>query len=65
MAVGYACTLNTQKHHKLPSPISTSAHIDPKSFVPDDIPRTKYVFVRHDVHRGPLQRPYDGPYEVI
>ena len=43
--------LDAQKHHK--------------SFVPDDILRTKYVFVRHDAHRGPLQRPYDWPYEVI
>ena len=38
--------LDTQKHHKVPPPIPTSAHTAPKSFVPDGILRTKYVFVR-------------------
>ena len=57
-------SLDTQKHHKLPPLIPTSAHTAAKSFVPDDILRTKYVFVRRDARRGPLQRPYDGPYKV-
>ena len=35
------------------------------SHVPNNIMSTDYVFVRHDVHRGPLHRIYDGPYHVI
>ena len=41
--------LDIRKHHKLPPPIPTSAHIAPKLFVPDDIIRTKYAFLRHDI----------------
>ena len=26
---------------------------------------TDHVFIRHDAHRGPLHRIYDGPYHVI
>ena len=37
--------LDTQKHHKLPPPIPTSAHTATKSFVPDNILRARYVFV--------------------
>ena len=35
------------------------------SRVPNNIMRIDYVFVRHDAHRGPLRRIYDGPYHVI
>ena len=35
------------------------------SHVPNNIMSTDYVFVRHDAHRGPLHRIYDGPYHVI
>ena len=33
------------------------------SRVPNNIMSTGYVFVRHDAHRGPLHRIYDGPYQ--
>ena len=33
--------------------------------IPDELLSSKYVFVRHDGHRTPLQHPYEGPYEVI
>ena len=35
------------------------------SHVPNNIMSTDYVFVRHDAHRGPLHRIYDGLYHVI
>ena len=27
--------------------------------------QSKFVFIRKDSHKNPLQRPYDGPYRVI
>ena len=45
--------------------VPTSSHSNTKTHVPDDILSAKYAFIRHDSHRTPLQRPYDGPYEVI
>ena len=35
------------------------------SRVSNNIMSTDYVSVRHDAHRGPLHRIYDGPYHVI
>ena len=35
------------------------------SRVPNNTMSTDYVSVRHDAHRGPLHRIYDGPYHVI
>jgi len=46
-------------------PIPTSAHSNINTHVPNELATARYVFIRHDAHRGPLQRPYDGPYEVI
>lgn len=46
-------------------PIPTSKHRNQSPHVPPNLQASKYVFVRHDAHRGPLQRPYDGPFEVI
>lgn len=34
-------------------------------YVPSNLASTGYVYVRHDAHRHPLQRPYDGPYSII
>ncbi|KAJ8401803.1 hypothetical protein AAFF_G00377740 [Aldrovandia affinis] len=30
-----------------------------------DLQSARYVFIRHDAHRNPLQPPYDGPYRVV
>lgn len=46
-------------------PIPTSRHGLPQSYVPKDLPSAKYVFIRHDGHRAPLQPPYDGPFRVL
>ena len=34
------------------------------SFSPD-LKQSGFVFVRHDAHHSPFQRPYDGPYKVL
>lgn len=33
-------------------------------YVPQDLHKTKYVFLRTDTHKPPLTPPYSGPYEV-
>jgi len=33
--------------------------------LPSSLGHTGYVYVRQDCHRGPLQRPYAGPFRVV
>ncbi|KAK7901478.1 hypothetical protein WMY93_018247 [Mugilogobius chulae] len=40
-------------------------HCLPQFYVPSDLRSAKFVFVRHDAHRSPLQPPYDGPFRVL
>ena len=42
-------------------PSSSSSSV----FIPPSLMRAKQVYIRHDAVRRPLQRPYDGPYDVI
>ena len=46
-----------------PHPITR--HGEKKTFVFRELETSPYVFVRHDASGGPLQPPYDGPYQVI
>ena len=46
-------------------PSSTSFHCKNKSFFPTALKNAKFVFVRRDMHRSPLQKPYDGPYKAV
>ena len=48
-------------------PVPTTAHGEDKvqSHVPKALNQAKYVFVRHDARKPPLQSPYDGPFEVL
>jgi hypothetical protein len=46
-------------------PVPTSAHCTVKTNVPDDLTKARFVFVRTDARRTPLQTPYEGPYAVI
>ncbi|KAJ8397610.1 hypothetical protein AAFF_G00436090 [Aldrovandia affinis] len=46
-------------------PTPTSNHSLPRIHVPQDLQSARYVFIRHDAHRNPLQPPYDGPYRVV
>ncbi|KAK3766920.1 hypothetical protein RRG08_040441 [Elysia crispata] len=45
--------------------IPTSHHGLSTPSIPSSLKNARFVFVRRDCHRGPLQRPYNGPYRVI
>ena len=47
------------------SPHPITRHGEKKTFVFRELETSPYVFVRHDASGGPLQPPYDGPYQVI
>lgn len=40
-------------------------HAKPLVFVQDELSKCSHVFVRIDAVKRPLQRPYDGPFEVV
>ena len=47
------------------APVPTSRHGTSPASVPAELQRAKFVFIRRDAHRTPLQRPYEGPFKVI
>ncbi|XP_037831836.1 uncharacterized protein LOC112451161 [Kryptolebias marmoratus] len=47
---------------RVPGPVH---HCLPQSFVPKSLEASKFVFVRHNAHRTPLQPLYDGPFRVL
>ncbi len=55
--------LRDQVHSLAPTP--TSQHGLVPSSIPRSLHNTKFVFIRRDAHRTPLQRPYEGPYKVL
>ena len=46
-------------------PIPTSHHGIRPTTLPANLQRAKFVFIRRDGHRTPLQRPYEGPFKVV
>ena len=46
-------------------PRPASSHSSTATFVPPSLMTAKYVYVRRDGTKGPLQRPYTGPYAVL
>lgn len=46
-------------------PTSTNRHCRPATYIPPDLQSAKHVFIRRGAHKGPLQTPYEGPYEVL
>jgi hypothetical protein len=48
-----------------PIPTTTHGGDNITTHVPSALKQAKFVFVRHDARRTPLQTPYDGPFEVI
>lgn len=45
-------------------PTETTHHDQPKIFIHPKLPTAKFVLVRTDAHKTPLQAPYTGPFEV-
>lgn len=47
-------------------PIQTTHHTNTeKVFVHPELSKCKFVFLRRDAHKGPLNTPYNGPFEVL
>ena len=48
-------------------PVPTTAHGERhiRTHLPGTLQKAKFVFVRRDARRAPLQTPYDGPFEVV
>ncbi len=46
-------------------PTQTSHHRQQSSHVPVELQDCRFVFIRHDAHRTPLQCTYDGPFRVL
>ncbi|XP_055522871.1 uncharacterized protein LOC129717051 [Wyeomyia smithii] len=46
-------------------PIATEHHATSKVFVHRELKDCRYVFLRIDMVKKPLQQPYQGPYEVV
>ena len=46
------------------APVPTSQHGAVSATAPRDLQQAKFVFIRRDAHRTPLQHPY-GPFKVI
>ena len=40
-------------------------HGSRSAYTPASLASTGYVYVCHDAHRTPLQRPYDGPFKIL
>ena len=66
--------IQTSEHLKLlrervgnfrPIPTGTHGRNRIKTNVPENLRAAKFVFVRRDARKSPLQTPYDGPYEVL
>ena len=43
----------------------TSTHGTPPVTVPSNLGTAKFVFIRRDAHRNPIQNPYEGPFKVL
>lgn len=54
-----------QIHMRSVNPTPPQYHGQHHSSIPSSLANAEYVYVRHDGHRKPLQRPYSGPFRVI
>lgn len=46
-------------------PVETTNHSKKRFFINKQLMKSTHVFVRFDAVKKPLQKPYDGPYEVL
>ena len=46
-------------------PVPTASHGRGSFAIPEALTSAKFVFIRDDSHRSPLQWPYDRPFEVM
>ena len=46
-------------------PVPVKFHGKHPTFTATNLAETGYVYMRHDAHRGPLQRPYKGPFKIL
>ena len=53
-----------QTMQKLQAP-KVEFHGNEPNQMPGDLAKTGFVYVRHDAHRHPLRRPYDGPFKIL
>ena len=53
-----------QREARVFSPVAAH-HCFPQSYIPKDVMLAKYIFIRHEAHRSPLQSPFDGPFCVL
>ncbi|GFS03045.1 Gag-Pol polyprotein [Elysia marginata] len=54
-----------QENFRKLSPLSPVHHGTAKTYLPRDLMSAEQVYVCHDAHRGPLVRPYDGPFKIL
>ena len=54
-----------REHASALARIPTSQYGARRSPLPQYLEKAKFVFIRRDGHRAPLQRPYEGPFRVI
>ena len=47
------------------APVPTAHHGTKRTSVPATLDNSRYVFLRRDAHRTPLERPYEGPFRVL
>ena len=57
--------LNFRLNIPLYAPRLASHHTSARPYLSPSLLATKYVYVRGDGTKGPLQRPYSGPYAVL
>ena len=55
--------LQETMHSVLPPP--PKFHGQHPTYTPSNLAATGFVYVRRDAHRGPLQRPYTGPFRIL
>ena len=46
-------------------PVPPVHHVSPTTSLPTSLFLAKFVFIRHDGHKSPLQPCYDGPFRVL